>query len=96
MLRDLRGDQKDVPSPVEGLEYTSRTRWLTLAVNDLRKRIADLAERKVELTHQETVTEKTTLRADEVLLLLDILHNTLDTFCRPYRLFNNALITHLH
>jgi hypothetical protein len=79
VLRDLRGDQKDVPSPVGDLEYTSRTSWLTPAVNDLRKRVVDLAERKVELTLQETTTENTTLRVEEVLLP-DISHSTLDIF----------------
>lgn len=68
MLRDLRGDQEDFPPSVRGSEYTSRTSWLTPAIEGLQERIADLAKQKLELTLQEKMTERTTLGTEEVVL----------------------------
>ena len=68
MLRDLRKNQEDGPSPSKGWEYTSN--WLTSAANDLQQRIVDLATRKAALISLEESAEKSTrTRTEEVLLL---------------------------
>ena len=66
VLRDLRGNWECVP--FRHPEFTSPN-WLTSAPDDLKERIARLAEQEAELISAEEAAEKATLPSTNEVLL---------------------------